>query len=561
MLRSLRPRIAYRKLRRLRQIVSTFVEYGFGEFLDQMRIWEHSSITRRILHRHEEQFPRKTGPERLRLALQELGPLFVKLGQILSTRPDIAPHSFIMELEKLQNQVAPVPIEIAKSVVETQLGKPINEVYMSFDDQPLAAASLSQVHRAVLKTNEVVAVKIQRPGITEIIDADLDILHDLAVLTGRRLRRFGVTDAVGLVEEFSRNIKKELDFRLEANNMQRFGDNFKDNAYIHIPKVYRELCTERVLVMECIDGIAVSETEKLVAGQYDLSLIVHRLADALLASTLEHGFFHADPHPGNVLVMPGNVVCLLDFGLMGYASMRQREKLASLLYETSRQDEKRFTKSLLSVVHRTGPVDEEALERDVAYLIQEHAYLPTTELQLWSLLNMLSQLLIMHNLSFPTQLVWLLKALATGEDIARRLGADFDMAEYTRHYGEQLLRRRFSPLRQARELSSTLLDLWELIRDLPYQAKNIFYQLSEGRLKIEFEHIGLEPMRKSLEQASNRLVLAVIVAALLVGSSMVITSDIPPIVAGMPVIGLIGYILAGFMGICLLISVLRKPRD
>ena len=483
MLRSLRPRIAYRKLRRLRQIISTFVKYGFGEFLDQLRVWEHSSITRRILYGHEEQFARKTGPERLRLALQELGPLFVKLGQILSTRPDIMPRSFIIELEKLQNQVAPVPTEIARSVVETELGKPINELYMSFEDQPLAAASLSQVHRAVLKKKEVVVVKIQRPGITEIIDADLDILHDLAVLTGRRLRRFGITDAVGLVEEFSRNIRKELDFKLEANNMQHFGANFKDNADIHVPKVYRKLCTERVLVMEYIDGIVVSETEKLVAGQYDLSLIVHRCADALLTSTLEHGFFHADPHPGNVLVMPGNVVCLLDFGLMGYASMRQREKLASLLYETSRQDEKRFAKSLLGVVHRTGPVDEEALERDVAYLIQEHASLPITELKLGSFLNMLSQLLPTHNLSFPTQLVWLLKALATGKDIARRLGADFDMAEYARHYGEQLLRRRFSPLRQARELSSTLLDFWELIRDLPYQVKNIFYQLSEGLLK------------------------------------------------------------------------------
>jgi ubiquinone biosynthesis protein len=559
MLRLLRPRIAYKKLRRTRQIVNIFVKYGFGTFLDQLHVWEYVNITRRILYRQAEQFPRMTVPERLRLALQELGPLYVKLGQILSTRPDITPQSFIMELQKLQNQVAPVPTETAKGVVETELDKPINIVFKSFDDKPLAAASLSQVHRAVLKTNEVVAVKIQRPGITEIMDADLEILHDLAVLTGRQLEKFGITDAVRLVDELSRNIRKELDFRLEANNMQRFGDNFRDDAYVHVPKVYHELCSERLLVMEYIDGIGVSETEKLVAGQYDIPLIARHCADVLLASTLEHGFYHADPHPGNVMVMPGNVVCLLDFGLIGYASMRQREKLASLIYEMWRQDEKRFAKSLLNVVQTTGPVDEEALERDVGYMIQEYAYLPVTELQLGSFLNMLRKLLITHNLSFPTQLIWLLKVLATGEDIVRRLGTDFNMVEYAKQNGEQLLRQRLSPIRQVRDLSSTFLDFWELIRDLPYQAKNIFYQLSEGQLKIEFEHIGLEPMRKSLEKASNRLALAVIVAALLVGSSMVVVSEIPPIIAGMPIISLIGYIVAGFMAIWLLISVLRKP--
>jgi ubiquinone biosynthesis protein len=225
-----------------------------------------------------------------------------------------------------------------------------------------------------------------------------------------------------------------------------------------------------------------------------------------------------------------------------------------------RQDEKRVAKSLLNVVQITGPVDEEALERDVGYMVQEYAYLPATESQLGSLLNMLRKLLITHNLSFPTQLVWLLKVLATSEDIVRRLGADFNMVEYARQNGEQLLRKRLSPLRQVRDLSSTFLDFWELLRDLPYQAKNIFYQLSEGQLKIEFEHIGLEPMRKSLEKASNHLALAVIVAALLVGSSMVVVSEIPPIVAGMPLISLIGYIIAGLMGIWLLVTTLRKPK-
>ncbi|MFC1950637.1 ABC1 kinase family protein [Chloroflexota bacterium] len=560
MLRSIRPKIAYSKLRRTRQIISILVKYGFGTFLDQLRVLEHVKITTRILYRQREKFPRRTVPERLRLAIQELGPLYVKLGQILSTRPDIIPRSFIVELGKLQNQVAPAPTDIAKSIVETELGKSISEIFISFDDKPLAAASLSQVHRAVLTKNEVVAVKIQRPGITEIINADLEILHDLAVLTRRQLQGFGVPDAVALVEEISRNIRKELDFRLEANNMQRFGDNFKDSKYIHVPKVYHELCTARVLVTEFITGITISETEKLIAEQYDLSIIARNCADALLVSTLEHGFYHADPHSGNVLVMPGNVVCLLDFGLMGFASIRQREKFANLLHQMWRQDEKRFTKSLLSMVQRTGSVDEEALERDVAYKIQEYAYLPITELQLSSLLNMLRQLLTTHNLSFPTQLIWLLKSLATGEDIARRLGADFDMIEYARKYGEKLLKHRLNPLYQAQEISSTLLDLWELVRDLPYEVKNIFYQLSEGLLKIEFEHIGLEPMRKSLERASNRLALAVIIAAILVGSSMVVVSDVQPTVAGMPIISLIGYMVAGFMGTLLLISMLRKPK-
>jgi len=501
-----------------------------------------------------------TIPERFRLALQELGPLFVKLGQILSTRPDITPKNFITELEKLQNQISPVTAEEARGVVEAELGKTINEVFSTFEDIPIAAASLSQVHRAVLATGEIVAVKVQRPGIKEIMDVDLEILHDLVVITGSQFRRFGITNAVGLVEEFSQNLKREYDFRREANNMQRFSDNFKDDQSVHVPKVYHELSTECLVVMEYIDGIGVSEIEKLETARYDRSLIARRCADLFLTSTLEHGFYHADPHPGNVLIMPGNVICLLDFGLMGLASSRQREKLAGFIYEIWRQDERRVAKSLLQIVQATDLIDEDAFERDVGYMIQEYTYLPATELKIGSLLNMLRQLLVTHKLSFPTQLVWLLKVLATSEAIIVQLGVDFDMVEYARQNGQKLLKKRFSPLRQARDYSSTLLDFWELIKELPYEAKHIFYQLSEGLLKVKVEHVGLEPLRRSVERASNRLALAFIVAALLVGSSFSLAANISPIVGGMPFISFIGYIIAVVLGILLLISILRKPR-
>jgi ubiquinone biosynthesis protein len=550
--------VAYRHLKRLRQIAQVLAKHGFGEFLDQLRVWEYTNIKRRLLRRKEREPSHLTAPQRLRLALEELGPTFVKLGQVLSTRPDLMPQNFVAELEKLQNQVSPVPFLEIKQIVEDELCHPLTEVFTSFEEEPVAAASLSQVHMATLKTNNSVAVKVQRPDIEELIEADLEILYTLVTLTQRHLQRFGIANPVGLVNEFSHNIRRELDFRLEANNMRRYEDDFQSEDYIHVPRVYTEFCTERLLVMEFISGISVSETEALEREGYDLSLVAQRCADIWLKSTLEHGFFHADPHPGNVFVLPGNSICLLDYGMMGTVSISQREKLSWLMYYISRSDEKRAARSLLDLAEPSDGMSIKPLEMKAGNLIAEYSNLPVNELHLGILISRLWQLLKENSLSFDNHLIWLLKTVATGEDIARRLRADFNMVEYARPYVARVIRCSLNPLRQISELQLTTLDLMGLLRDLPYEARRLMAQLTGGKLKIEFEHVGLEPIRKTLNQITNRLVMALILASLIVGSSLIVLSGLPPLIANIPIIGLAGYVVSGIFALWLVISILRS---
>ncbi|MES0329565.1 MAG: AarF/UbiB family protein, partial [Dehalococcoidales bacterium] len=313
MLHWMTPRAALKHIGRYNRIIAVFIKYGFGEFFQRIRIWEYRNIERRLFKRGPHEFPHLSEPERLRLALAELGPTFVKLGQMLSTRPDIMPHEFIVELEKLQEHAEYVSAEAIRNVIQAELGRPVEEVFDSFSDEPLAAASLAQVHRAVLGGEEVV-IKVQRPDITEAIHIDLDIMHFLATLWERYSAQAYYIRPVGLVEEFTEDLKRELDFGLETNNMTQFARNFAGEETLHVPDVYQELSTRKMIVMEFIDGISISNVQRLTDEGYDLPLIARRGADISFRAALEFGFFHSDPHPGNVLVLPGNVVSLLDYG-------------------------------------------------------------------------------------------------------------------------------------------------------------------------------------------------------------------------------------------------------
>jgi ubiquinone biosynthesis protein len=556
------PRLGrtYRQLSRSRHIVRVLVKYGFGELLDRLRLWEHANIERHIhiLRRADRELAHLSLPERVRLALEELGPTFVKLGQVLSTRPDLVPQEFIIELEKLQSNVTPIPSNVALDTVRSELGRPIEEIFASFEEEPVAAASLAQVHRAVLKGGNVVAVKVLRPGVEDVIEADLEIMHNLASLAERYIDEARLMDAVGIADEFSSNLKKELDLRLEANNIRRSAYNFADDPTIHVPEVYPEHCTRRLLVMEYIEGINVSEAKRLVAEGYDLRLIARRGVDIALKSTFEQGFFHADPHPGNIFILPDNVICLLDYGMMGTISSRQRESMARLAAGIINRDEKGMTRSLEGLVAAQGPVDVEKLEADMSNLAQQYDYLPLSEIRFGTLLNELLSLLVHHRLRLQAHLVWLVKAIATIEDVAHNMDANFDMIECARPYVQRILRRRVNPIRQVRELYLPALDLVDLVKELPYAARDIIRQLREGRLKIEYEHVGLEPARHTLDQAANRLALAIVLAALVIGSSLIVLSRVPPLVADISVIGIIGYAIAWGLGLWLVLSILRS---
>jgi len=548
----------YKQLSRYEHIVRVLVKYGFGELFDRMRLWEHVNIEQRILRRPSRRFAHMSLPQRLRLALEELGPTFIKLGQVLSTRPDLVPPEFITELQKLQSDVTPFSSDLALEIVKSELGRPIEEVFASFDKVPMAAASLAQVHRATLKDGKVVAVKILRPGLQEVIEPDLEIMRNIATLMERYIEEAKLIGAVGIVQEFSKNLRRELDLKSEAGNMRRFAHNFEGDPTVHVPDVHTELTTKSLLVMEYINGINASDISRLSDEGYDLTLIARRGVNVAFKSAFEHGFFHADPHPGNLFILPGNIICLLDYGMMGTLSSRQRESMARLYAGIINGDEEGMIRSLDGLVEAQGAMDLEKLEADISDLAKQYDYLSLGDIGFGALLNQLITILVRHHLRLQSNLIWLFKAVATIEDVAHKLDVDLDLIECVKPYVQRIVRQRLNPIRQVRELYLPTLDLLDLAKELPYAVRDIVRKLREGRLSIEYKHVGLEPARRTLESAANRIALAIVIASLVVGSSLLVNARVPPLVSDISIIGIIGYAIAYVIALWLVASILRS---
>jgi len=550
------PRVAYNRVRRFQHVVNVLAKYGFGEAMSQVHVWECVHVERGILKR-ECKIPEVNIAQRIRLAIEELGPTFIKLGQLLSTRPDLVPPEIITELKKLQASVNFIPAEIIRAVVESELGRPIDEIFQSFDDQPLAAASLAQVHRAVFRGKQVV-LKVQRPNIVQTIEIDIDIMRNLAGLAERYSPTLYLINAIGLVEEFDQQMKKELDFRMEAYNSRRFAQNFADDDTIHVPDVYMELSTKRIITMEYLDGINISDTQKLIDEGYNLRLIARRGAILGFKSTFQFGFFHADPHPGNIIVLPDNVIGLVDYGMMATLSLRDRERLAKLVYFISIRDEKRVARALNELMESEDTIPAEDLESQMSAIINEYGDVTAGELRLAGMLFAMMRAIMTHGGRLRPQLLWVTKSIAIQEEIAYSLHADFNLMELGRPFAEKILNQKFNPFSQPFGLYYWLNDVLDTARDLPYDIGIVLRELRKGRFRIEFEHIGLEPIRLTMDQIANRTALTIIIAALLISSSMLILAKVPPFIGSIPLLGFIGYMAAIVLSVLLIIAVVRR---
>jgi ubiquinone biosynthesis protein len=494
------------------------------------------------------------------MALEELGPTFIKLGQILSTRPDLIPLEYVRELSKLQDRVPPFPYEEVREIIKEETGRLPDEIFRHFDETPLAAASIGQVHRARLADGEEVVVKVQRPGIRKTVEVDLEIMLHLAGLMERHVEELEVHRPTRLVNEFARSLEKEINYTAEASHVERFARQFLDDETLYVPKVFREMTTERVLILEYIEGIKASRVDHLGQAGYDLKEITRRGADLIMKQVFVHGFFHADPHPGNIFVLPNNVICYLDFGMMGRIGRRDREDFSDLIIYVAQRDERKITDALLNLTLSDREADRSELERDLAEIADQHLYLPMKELEFGRFLQKLLETLTNHGLCLKPNLFLMMKALSTMEGLGRELDPDFEMIAHAEPFVRQVRLERLQPKRIAGDMLQTGAELVQLLREVPAEFRTIMRQSREGKIKIGFEHLGLESLLFTHDRTSNRIAFAIVLASLIVGSSLIILSGIPPKWQGIPLIGLGGFLVAGLMGFWLLVSILRRGR-
>jgi ubiquinone biosynthesis protein len=541
----------YRHAKRHKEILSVLIKYGFGDLVDVLKLKQYIEIgIEKISEKQPERIEKLSRPARVRMALEELGPTFVKLGQILSTRPDLIPLEYVQELSKLHDDVPSFPYEDIKETIKSETGRFPEEIFRSFDQTPIAAASLGQVHKAILKdSEEVVAVKVQRPNIQQTIEVDLEIMLLLASLMERHVVEMELLHPTNAVNEFARSIEKELDYTVEASHIERFARQFLDDDTVYVPKVYRDLSTQRILVMEFVDGIKASDFDHLEQGGYDLKQVASRGAGTILKQICVYGFYHADPHPGNIFILPNNVICFIDFGMMGRISQQEREDFTDFVELLINRDEDKVVDALLKLTHYTEAPNRSELRRSLAEFIDQYAYLPLEKVEISKMLRSILEILNKQGMSLEPHLYLMIKALSTAEGLGRFLDPEFEIGKHAEPFFRKVKASRYTAKRIAGDLGAISGELREVLKNV-----------RDGKLRIEIAYHELDRTLFRFDLISDRIASAIVLAALIVGSSIIILSRTPPRWHDMPIIGLLGFLIAAVMGFWLLTSILRRGR-
>jgi ubiquinone biosynthesis protein len=538
---------------RFRRIMVVLAKYGFDEALSRANI---PFQVRAFLRRPGKS--KVAGPERLRLAIEELGPTFIKFGQVLSTRSYLLPADYAAELAKLQDSVAPFTYEEVEAIVRSDLGGSPDDIFGSFERRPFASASIAQVHLAILKTGERVCVKVQRPAVRETFILDIMILKDLAALLETHVPEARQYDPVGAVREFERSSRREIDFSLEASNISVFARNFADDPTVKIPKVFKDYSGSRILATELIEGIKISDVEKLRQAGHDLPAIARAGAQAVLKQVFEYGFFHADPHPGNLFVTADGRIGVVDFGIVGRLTRQEIGDLAEILVGLVEGSGER----LVAVLEKRQMIPEGVERRDVVeelmLLSEKYAAKTLGELNMKEVFGELVSFMRRYRVRMPTEFLLLGKALSIYEEVGRVLDPSFNMIEEAKPYIRRLVRRRHMLSAVLGERGRGIADAISNLSAIPSDLAYILHQAREGKLKIEFEHVGLETVTSEIEKASNRLAFSLLVAALVVASSLVLVLGRGALVWHL--FGVAGFSLAALVGAWLLINILRSGK-
>jgi ubiquinone biosynthesis protein len=509
-----------RDLPRYRQILTTLVRYGYHDVVSALHLEGIVRPIERVALRGDT--TPQDRPRRLKLVCEDLGPTFVKLGQVLSTRPDIIPEAYTIELAALRDDVRPFPFSNVEKILTEDYGRPLCEVFQLLDPEPVASASISQVHRAVLRDGRTVALKIRRPGITKVVQADLDILKNLAQLAERRVAFLAPYKPLALAREFERSLKRELDFTVERRTMQRCQGQFAGDPVAHIPYTVDAFSTPRVIAMEFIDGVGVDDLEGIRGLNVDPADVAVTGARILLKQIFVHGFFHADPHPGNLRVLEGGVVAPLDYGMFGQLDGKTRERIADLLTGLIAQDPDRVLRALDALDVRGEQVDPKALRRDVSELVHSYSELTLDRINLGLLLRELIAFIRTHQLHIPADLVLLIRSLVTIESVGRHLDPHFDIARQLEPFLRQLSALRFHPYRLLNQATQTVEDLQRIATLLPDLLSQSLDSIKRGELNVRFDLQGFERLVRQLTRASNTLAIGIVISGLLVASSLML---------------------------------------
>lgn len=549
-----------RDLPRLHEIATVMIRYGWGDLVRLLGIGSVLERAGQILHwQSTSEISQLEAPVRIRRALEELGPSFVKLGQLLATRVDVFPPDWIAEFEKLHSQVPAVPYEILRPYLIDAIGGEPAELFAEFDPVPLAAASIAQVHRATLKDGTAVVVKIRRPGIEAVIRADLRIMEHAARLLESEVPDSRRYDPVQIVSQFRRSLNRELDLAKEARNINQFARHFADDPMVEIPRVHWEFTNDRVNVQDRIIGIAGVAPDKLRARGLDPKLLAARGADTVLRMVLEHGYFHADPHPGNVLFLPDNRIGIIDFGMVGMLTRLRRHQIVDLLHALTRKDEQALLHVLLDWSGESV-IDEDRLAYDVAELLQTYDDLQLKDVKIGALLNDITALMRDNNLILPADLTLLFKTLITLEGLGQQLDPDFHMVDHVTPYVERIIQQRYTPQALWARGRNSIRETFEVLADVPRDLRHLLRDARRGRVRIDLDLKRLDQFGHQLDRASNRLTMGILTASLVVGSSIIMTVEGGPQLFGLPFFGLAGFLIAFFNSLWILFSIWRSGK-
>jgi ubiquinone biosynthesis protein len=548
-------------MRRYSEIVSVLVKYGFVDIVDALHLRPYLAAGRRVLSAFgHDGHPEPSRAVRLRLAFEELGPTFIKFGQALSTRADLLPSDVVAELTLLQDSVAPLEGGVAEKVIAEALGCEIPDLFLQFDPEPLAAASIAQVHRATLYSGEPVAVKVRRPGIESVIEADLAILADLAVLAERYLPDSSLYSLGDLVAEFARTIRREQDLIREGRLIERVASQFAGDPTVRFPRICWPLTTSGILTMEFLDGVKVSAVGTKEAPDLDPQLVARRGADAVLKQILVNGLFHADPHPGNVLVLADSVVAFVDFGIVGRINRQMRDWLADTIMAIHGHDADRLAETVVSVATPLRPVNMVELSRDIEEMLDLYADLSLGEISLSSLCASITETMARHRLKLPADLLLLIKAVTTIEAVGRQLDPRFKIVEHATPFVASLLEQKHSPTALALRTADAGREVLSAIRTLPANLAEITRKIRADGMQVQFVHRNLDFFVREMDRSSNRLSFAIVIAAIVIGSSIMVHAGVGPQLLGYPLLGVAGFLAAGVLGIGLAVGILRSGR-